>query len=102
MITGIDEDFLREVLRAHLTPSDHIKTPERLFGRQKALQQISRAFNSSGRHVFIYGDRGVGKSSLALTSAYLVQNSAEEPVYITCGAGQTFGELIFAAANAAL
>lgn len=102
MITGIDEDFLREVLREHLTPSDHIKTPERLFGRQKALQQISRAFNSTGRHIFIYGDRGVGKSSLALTSAYLVQNSAEEPVYITCGTGQTFGELIFAAANAAL
>ena len=102
MIKGADEDRLREILRAHLTPSDHIKTPDRLFGREKTLQQLSRAFNSSGRHVFIYGDRGVGKSSLALTSAYLVQSSTEEPIYITCGTGQSFGELVYAAANAGL
>ena len=93
MIKDVDENQLRAVLRTHLTPSDHIKTPERLFGREKALQQISRAFNSSGRHVFIYGDRGVGKSSLALTSAYITQSSSDEPIYITCGADQSFGEL---------
>lgn len=102
MIGGITEDKLRETLRENLTPSDHIKTPERLFGRSRALQQLSRAFNSSGRHIFIYGDRGVGKSSLALTSAYLVQHSSDEPLYVTCGAGQTFGELVYAAANAGL
>ena len=102
MIRGVDDDRLREVLRKHLTPSDHIKTPERLFGRERVLQQLSRAFNSSGRHAFIYGDRGVGKSSLALTCAYLVQCSTEEPIYVPCGSGQTFGELIFAAANAGL
>ncbi len=83
-IAGVTDDRMREVLAAHLTPSLHITTPERLFGREKKLTEIERAFNSPGRHIFIHGDRGVGKTSLALTAANLRQAGSEEPIYILC------------------
>jgi hypothetical protein len=70
-IAGFDDEALTSVLRENLTPSDFIRTPERLFGRDKHLRTIERALNSAERQIFIYGDRGVGKTSLALTAAYL-------------------------------
>lgn len=93
-IENCDQDKLMEVLGRRLTPSAHITTPERLFGRQQRLTQIERAFNSPGRHVFIFGDRGVGKTSLALTAAYLHQDTSEEPVYVLCSESSTFGKIL--------
>lgn len=101
-INGCDQDHLKEVLAQRLTPSAHITTPERLFGRARKLTQIERAFNSPGRHIFIYGDRGVGKTSLALTAAYLHQHTSEEPVYVLCGEESTFGSVLYAVGQNAL
>ncbi|MEM6585544.1 MAG: AAA family ATPase, partial [Pseudomonadota bacterium] len=95
-IRHCDQDQLKEVLAKRLTPSAHITTPERLFGRERKLTQIERAFNSSGRHIFIYGDRGVGKTSLAVTAAYLHQDTSEEPVYVLCGEDSTFASVLHA------
>jgi Cdc6-like AAA superfamily ATPase len=101
-ISGVDQDRMMEVLRDHLTPSAHITSPDRLFGRSRKLQQIERAFNSPGRHVFIHGDRGVGKTSLAMTAAFLHQHTAEEPIYVLCGETSTFAGIIYAIGNNAL
>jgi Cdc6-like AAA superfamily ATPase len=101
-IAGVDQDRISEVLKEHLTPSAHITTPERLFGREKKLIQIERAFNSSGRHVFIFGDRGVGKTSLAMTAAYLHQATAEEPIYVLCSETSTFSDIVYAIGTNAL
>src|SRR4051794_10617154 len=70
-IKGIHEVEFRDILRTHLTSAKAISDPQYLRGRQAKLTQIDRAFNSPGKHVFIYGDRGVGKTSLALTAAVL-------------------------------
>lgn len=101
-IKGVDQDRIAEVLRRHLTPSAHVTSPERLFGRERKLVQIERAFNSHGRHVFIFGDRGVGKTSLAMTAAFLHQHTNDEPVYVLCGESSTFADIIFAVGNNAL
>lgn len=101
-IASVDQDRMKEVLSAHLTPSAHITSPDRLFGRDRKLQQIERAFNSAGRHVFIHGDRGIGKTSLAMTAAYLHQDTSEEPVYVLCSESSTFADIIFAVGNNAL
>lgn len=95
-------DRLKKVLAERLTPSAHITTPERLYGREKKLVQIERAFNSHGRHIFIYGDRGVGKTSLAMTAAYLHQDSSGEPIYVLCGEDSTFGSIMQAVGQNAL
>jgi len=93
-IPNFDHERLKAVLAKWLPPSAHITTPERLFGRTRKLDQIQRAFNSSGRHVFIYGDRGVGKTSLAVTAAHLEQYASEDPVYVVCGESSTFSSIM--------
>src|SRR3990167_9418820 len=102
MLQGTSEETLLAVLREHLTTSDHITTPEKLFGRDKLLQRIRRAFNSRGRMVFIYGDRGVGKSSLALTAAHIQHTASSKPIHVNCGESSTFESVIHAIGHAAV
>ena len=100
-ITGFDDVKLKAVLAANLTPSDFIKTRERLFGRDRALIAIDRALSSPGRQIFIYGDRGVGKSSLALTAAYLGTHASLVPVHVNCSTTNGFSAVIQAIGNSA-
>ena len=88
-IKGMSEDEFRTVLRENLTPSQPISSPEHLKGRAKLLTQIDRAFNSPGKHIFIHGDRGVGKTSLAQTAATIQQSSDAEPILVGCS-GSSF------------
>lgn len=81
----MDEGIFREVLKKNLSSSQAIASPQHLKGRAKNLVQIDRAFNSPGKHVFIYGDRGVGKTSLAQTAASLHQSSDAAPLQVGCG-----------------
>ncbi len=101
-INSIDKARLSGVLGRHLTPSVHISTPERLYGRGKKLVQIERAFASTGRHVFIYGDRDVGKTSLAMTAAHVHQSAGDEPIYVLCSETSTFANILFAIGSNAL
>ncbi|MFB0493688.1 Cdc6-like AAA superfamily ATPase [Methylobacterium sp. OAE515] len=98
-IAGITEDEFREIIATNLTPSEEIKTPERLFGRQKNLTAIDRALNSPGRQIFVYGDRGVGKSSLAVTAAHVHTGSENIPIYVPCGRLSGFSDVIQAVGN---
>ena len=93
-ITSVNETEFRKVISKNLTPSEEIRTPERLFGRVKNLTSIDRALNSPGRQIFIYGDRGVGKTSLAVTAAHVHNTSASPPIYVPCGRTSTFSGVI--------
>jgi hypothetical protein len=84
-ILGLNEEEFRQILAENLTPARAISSPQHLKGRAQKLQQIDRAFNSPGKHVFIYGDRGVGKTSLAQTAAILRQSSDAKPILVACG-----------------
>jgi uncharacterized protein len=101
-IRGVTDEDLKQVLSENLTPSDSIKVPERLFGREKTLTTIDRAFSSPGRQIFIYGDRGVGKTSLALTTAYLHTGVENPPIYAMCGRTNNFSQTIQAIGNAVI
>jgi uncharacterized protein len=101
-IAGFDQVALKEVLSSNLTPSDYIRTPERLFGRDKYLTAIERALSSPGRQIFIYGDRGVGKTSLWSTVALLHTQSDLAPVHINCGRENGFFQVVQAIGNSAL
>jgi hypothetical protein len=89
-IKGFDEDTFRKVIRTHLTPAQAISTPEHLKGRTLKLKEIDRALNSPGMHIFIFGDRGVGKTSLAQTAANIRQISNQKPVLVSCQSGRLF------------
>jgi uncharacterized protein len=83
-IRNYDEDEFQRVLYSQLSPSEPISSIQLLKGREKTLQQIRQALLSPGRHVFIFGDRGVGKTSLAQTAATLHQSADNDPIILSC------------------
>lgn len=93
-IKGLDRETFAATLHAHLSPSSPIQSLEHLHGREQQLRVIDQALFAKGRHVFIYGDRGVGKTSLAQTAAFSHQSSDREPIIVTCGRDVTFFRLI--------
>lgn len=54
------------------TPHIPIKTYQNLIGRAQLSNQLISCLISTGRHALLFGDRGVGKSSLANASADLI------------------------------
>ena len=82
------------VLAEHVRPSSPIESFEHLFDRVKQLNRIEEALSSPGRHVFIYGDRGAGKTSLAKSAAYKHHPSQGEPVYTACGQKTSFSAIV--------
>jgi|ERR1017187_2153403 replication-associated recombination protein RarA len=75
MIKTLNREDFANLLHANLSPTSPIQSQEHLFGRSKQLQLIEQALCAPGRSIFIYGDRGVGKTSLAQTVAYSHQGS---------------------------
>jgi hypothetical protein len=92
-IKNYDEESFFEKLAELFSPSQEINREERLVGREKALTSIRRALFSPGRQIFIFGDRGVGKSSVAMTAAYLHNNSSTDPIRINCGKDTSFSQV---------
>jgi uncharacterized protein len=79
---------------AVLSPSRAIKSPEFLQGRDEQLTDVRQALAMQGRHVFIQGFRGVGKTSLAYTAANLIQSSERPPIYVQCSPETTLSSLV--------
>lgn len=94
MIGNLSEQEFAKILHTHLRPSSPIQSEEHLYGRETQIKRIREALYSPGRTVFIYGDRGVGKTSLAQTVAYAHQSSKHDPILLACGAQSTFGGLM--------
>ena len=84
----------RDAANAVFHPSQPIRSPEMLFGRHTQLQRTMTSLETPGRSVFIYGERGVGKTSLAQTAAYMVNSSETEPVFLSCSPDTTFSKLV--------
>jgi MoxR-like ATPase len=75
MAGRMDEHTFATILGRVLSPSRAIESPELLKGRDDQLREIRRAWYQGGRQIFIYGFRGVGKTSLAQTAAFQHQSS---------------------------
>ncbi|MEL6704318.1 MAG: ATP-binding protein [Bacteroidota bacterium] len=88
-IRDLSELAFVDELQHYLTPSSPIQRLQLLKGREEQVKQITRAFHSKGRHVFIHGDRGVGKSSLALSVANYLSEEDVRPVQLACN-GESF------------
>lgn len=86
------EEFLI-IRNSYLTSAQPIQSPQHLKGRTRPLQLLLDALTSPGRHAFIYGYRGVGKSSLAQTTAFQLQHSSGPPIVIGCEPSSSFSQI---------
>ncbi|MCG8796687.1 nSTAND1 domain-containing NTPase [Tenacibaculum finnmarkense] len=71
------------LIKQVFSPASPIKQKDFFFGRINQLNKIADAINEEGQHAILYGDRGVGKTSLANIMATAYTNL--HPVKITCG-----------------
>lgn len=93
-VGNISKEKFTDILNEYLTPSDPVKDERHLYGRTANLREIDTALSARGRQIFIYGERGVGKTSLAYTAAYQHIADGEPPIYIPCSRDTKFYPLI--------
>lgn len=62
------------------TPSAPIDSQELFAGRLEQISQVISAVAQKGQHVILYGERGVGKTSLANVISQIMRNFSEQPV----------------------
>jgi len=70
-----------------LSPQRPIRSTEHLLGRMKIVEDLKRELQFFHGIPFVYGYRGVGKTSLARTAAQIVTPSDREHIYVACAHG---------------
>ncbi|MFP3941741.1 MAG: AAA family ATPase, partial [Thermoanaerobaculia bacterium] len=77
------------------TPFAPIQLPDFFAGRLDVLRRIQNELAAPGRHVAIFGERGVGKTSLAELLSFFTPFEPESSHVVRCARESTF-ESIFA------
>ncbi|HEV2363419.1 MAG TPA: ATP-binding protein [Caulobacteraceae bacterium] len=85
---------IRMKLREAFTPGQPITERKRFAGRTKLLAAVIRALEDQRLHVIVFGDRGIGKTSLLHVLTQAAKEARYQVVYFSCGAGSTFEEVI--------
>jgi len=87
----MDKEQKKIILNQVFSPVQPIQERDFFFGRMNQLTKIVDAINEKGQHAILYGERGVGKTSLvnimykSYTNVY--------PIKITCDRRHTFRSL---------
>ncbi|UWQ17097.1 ATP-binding protein [Jannaschia sp. M317] len=96
MFNAVDQE--RRDFRARLDyllhPSRHIELTSQLKGRKQSLGEMLDALETPGAHPFIWGARGIGKTSLGHTACMEFRNVVELKVAVACGKDTTFRSLL--------
>ncbi|MCP2256295.1 AAA ATPase domain-containing protein [Prauserella aidingensis] len=82
-------------VRNVFTPHQPISEVNLLFGRTDEIRNLVETLNTPGQHVLLYGERGVGKSSLANVASNLVLQMLQSKIYIKrCDQSDTFESIL--------
>ncbi|EOB2574201.1 AAA family ATPase [Vibrio fluvialis] len=79
-------------IRNIFTPHQPVQQYELFFGRDVTVTKIIEHLNTPGQHVLLYGDRGVGKSSLAnITTKLVINEVLKVPLYtVRCSSSDNY------------
>lgn len=74
------------------TPSTPIRMADLFAGRRRQIGQLIDAVAEPGRHAILYGERGVGKTSLSQVLALIVPSGRQTVVHArkACSPGDTY------------
>ncbi len=89
----------RLALRDTLGASQPVTTRDRFSGRHDALASLIAAIEQQRVHVVIYGERGIGKTSLAHVFADTAREARYIVLYGSCGTDGRFDEIFRAFAT---
>jgi len=91
-------DSIRAKLRNAFTPSQPVADRRMFAGREEVLKTIIGSIEDQRLHVVLYGERGIGKTSLLHMLTQAAHEARYIVVYSSCGANSTFDETFRAAA----
>ena len=91
-LTLDDLPSLRFEVQNLFTPSTPIKLADLFAGRQGQIRQLIDAVAEPGRHAILYGERGVGKTSLSQILEHLVPSGRQRVIHArkACSPGDSF------------
>jgi Cdc6-like AAA superfamily ATPase len=89
---------VRAKLRHAFTPSQPVADRRLFAGRDNVLKTMIRAIEDQRLHVVLYGERGIGKTSLLHVLTQAAAEARYIVVYTSCGANSNFDETFRAAA----
>jgi hypothetical protein len=87
-----EKKIIESGVRSIFTPNMPINTVELFFGRAAEVGALIEYLNTPGQHALLFGDRGVGKSSLAnIASELLLERLIRGKLYKkSCDSADTF------------
>lgn len=90
-----DVPSLRFDINQLFTPSTPIRLADMFAGRREKIDQMIEAVAEPGRHVVLYGERGVGKTSLSQILEHIVPSGQQTVVHSrkACTPGDTFDSI---------
>ncbi len=74
-------------------PFAPIDLPEFFAGRVQQIKRLDAEISAPGRHVAIFGERGVGKTSLAQLAYFFLRRNEEDMYFVSCQKTTTFDAL---------
>jgi Cdc6-like AAA superfamily ATPase len=89
---------IRAKLRHAFTPSQPVADRRMFAGRDEVLGTMIRAIEDQRLHAVLYGERGIGKTSMLHMLTQAAREARYIVVYSSCGANSTFDETFRAAA----
>ena len=87
-------------LRNAFTPAQPVVTPAMFAGRRGLLQRLISAVEDERLHAIVYGERGIGKTSLLQVLMTMARQARYQVVYVSCGTSATFDETFRAIVSA--
>jgi peptidoglycan/LPS O-acetylase OafA/YrhL/Cdc6-like AAA superfamily ATPase len=76
------------------TPSHPISDPELFAGRRDLISRLIELIELQGLHVVLFGDRGIGKTSILRIVSDLAERANYRVVYGSCGSDTNFDSLM--------
>src|SRR6267142_4671650 len=95
-MTDDEKNSLIATIGVAFRPSAPINRYSLFAGRKREIDSIVNAVFQAGQHAILYGERGVGKTSLAKVLAELLSKSGMKTVHsdtINCDATDNFSSL---------
>lgn len=87
------QDETRLALAEAFTPAQPVTDRSKFAGRLEVLARLISLLEDQRVHVVIYGERGIGKTSLVHILSDVARESGYLVVYASCGAKARFDEL---------
>ena len=84
---------MRMKLLESFTPSQPVSDRRRFAGRIDVLGSVIRAIEEQRLHVVVYGERGLGKTSVMHVLTQAAREARYLVVYVSCGADSNFDEV---------